>query len=419
MRIRSCLLLVGLLGCDSLWRSSLIPNPERCDVTPTVCTADQVCDASTGSCVSPSSPDGGAGRCGVRWQSSPASASFQSQSLLVSMGSAGDLVSIGLGDLDGNGTLDLAAVSDSGSLWSFLGAGSGAFSALTSASLSGTAGQLRLADLNGDGRADLVVSNTSARLLRTSVANPDGSFAAAMTTSVANLGRAVCVAELDRSGRPDVAVALDGSNGLAVLIGDGSGGLAAPQGIPNSRAASLLTAADFNGDGLADLAALEIGGSDFQIYLNNNAGSSYLRRSSALPNGQYGYGMVSADFDCDGHADLAMGTTGNNRIAVYFGDGQGRFAASSSVATAAEPRELVAGDLDGDGNPDIGFFDQYGDVYVLPGRGTRDFVATPQRITGPQATASLQLADVNKDGKADLVLVHQYKSVMTLLNSTP
>lgn len=138
------LLLVAMLGCDALWSSSLIPNPQRCDVTPSVCAASEVCDVGSGLCKAAVVP--GATRCGVAWRTGTAAASFQTTTTLVSTGTAGDLVSIALGDLDGNGRLDLAAVSDAGTLWTYLGSGAGQLASLGTASIGGTAGLLRLAD---------------------------------------------------------------------------------------------------------------------------------------------------------------------------------------------------------------------------------------------------------------------------------
>lgn len=419
MRNSLWIVLAGALGCDSLWSSSLIPNPQRCDVTPDVCPQGHVCDAATGRCLATTAAAPSA-RCSPPWRTAQSPAGFAGSAFVVSMSTVEDVVSIALGDLDGSGTLDLAAAGNQGTLWSFLGTGTGQFNAHNTNNLGGPASLLRLADLNSDGRGDFLVSNIGLRQVHTFLAASDGGFGMASVRAVANLGGAFAVADLNRSGGLDVAAALDGTNGWSVLLGDGSGGLAAGQGVPNSRALSSLVSGDFNGDGTVDLATIATGESSVYVYYNrDNSSQTYMRQEYPLATGQYAYGITSGDFDCDGRLDLAIGTTGNNRIALLFGNGQGGFPALASLSTAAEPRELVAGDIDGDGATDIVFFDQYGDLYVVSSRGTRSLSVPPQRISGASATASLQIADVNKDGKADLAMVEQYKSLRVLLNTTP
>jgi hypothetical protein len=419
MRMFCWLLLAGLSSCDALWMSSLVPNPLRCDVTASVCAPEQVCDLSSGTCVDARADDGHSTHCGRPWRTGSAAASFQRFSTLVSTGTAGDLVSVSLGDLDGNGIPDLAAVSDAGTLWAYLGSGDGQLTLRGSESPGGSAGLLRLADLNGDGRADFVVSNPGSNQLRTILSTTDGGFGAAVTVPVTGLRGAFTVADLDRSGHPDVAAALTGNSGLAVLIGDGSGGLASAQGVANSRSASSVLSGDFDGDGLSDLAALEANGGEVQVYLNNNAGQSYLRRSTPLPDPLSARSAASGDFDCDGRLDLALATAFRERILILFGDGQGRFSAATSATTAAEPRELAVADFDGDGNLDIAYFDTTGELFTLRGNGNRQLTGPPVPVLGAQVSASLQVSDVNRDGKPDLVGVWQQKSVAAWLNTTP
>lgn len=68
---------------------------------------------------------------------------------------------LGAGDLDGDGHADLAAISDEGKTWIFLGAGDGTFTREESAEIPDMDGgctgySLELADLDGDGRDEFV-----------------------------------------------------------------------------------------------------------------------------------------------------------------------------------------------------------------------------------------------------------------------
>lgn len=273
--------------------------------------------------------------------------------------------------------------------------------------------------MNGDGRADFLVSDTTAKQLLAISSTTDGGFGTTNNQSVPTLQGVFALSDMDRSGTIDVVAGLDGSEGLAVLAGNGNGTFGASQTVVNSRRLTSLCTADFNQDGLIDVAATSRGDGNFYVYLNSANGQAYPRRFTSLPDDRYAYALACGDFDCDGKPDVVIGTTGQNRIAVFFGDGSGQFSASVSSGTTAEPRDVLVGDIDGDGRNDIVFYDQYGDVQAVLGSGSRVQLAAAQAISGPRATASLQIGDVNRDGKPDLLLVDQYKTVMTLLNSTP
>lgn len=418
MRLASLMVCLCLLGCEALWNTSLVPNPERCDVSPEPCGTGLVCDSSSGRCVSPLNEPSTSPRCGVPWRAGQAAASFQLRPLSVATSTGADLISISVGDLDNDGHVDLGAVSLNTTLWSFRGSGDGSFVPLAMGSGGSSPRMLRLVDFNADRRADFLISNRSAKELRCTLAAPDGQFATSATGAVSGLPGHFVVGDFDQNSTLDVVALQQGASDIALLLGDGQGGLGAGQNLSNTRVGTVLTSADFNEDGAPDLAAINTGAGELQVYLNRGS-PSFLRQDLPLAGGLYAYWLTVGDFDCDGHADLAIGTTGQNRILVLYGDGQGRFPATVSVNLSAEPRELAAADFDGDGLIDIAYYDQYGDVFLLQAAPSRQFPSAPQAIVGPKATASLQVADVNLDGRADLLMVQQYLSVMTLLNTTP
>src|SRR5204862_391597 len=63
--------------------------------------------------------------------------------------------------------------------------------------------------------------------------------------------------------------------------------------------------------------------------------------------------VVSADFDQDGHADLALGYAGLAWVDLYLGDGQGGFTRAAPIPTAGPTLALVAADVDGHGRLDL------------------------------------------------------------------
>ena len=133
--------------------------------------------------------------------------------------SATDASVAALGDLNGDGKLDLGVVENSGTarqLVLLFGDGTGHF---TPQSLSNTAGIFRVAsaDMNGDGSLDLVATGTS--FLGVLLGDGAGHFANPTFFS-APTALELRVADLNGDGRADVALAMQraGAGGAAVML---------------------------------------------------------------------------------------------------------------------------------------------------------------------------------------------------------
>ena len=119
--------------------------------------------------------------------------------------------------------------------------------------------------------------------------------------------------------------------------------------------------------------------------------------------------VAIADFNRDGHKDLLL--TVGTHLQTSFGDGSGKFRTipDRDLDMSERATEMAIGDLNGDGYPDVvtADHDRYS-VSVFLGDGRGAFTPAPGSPFWPKHgqhphTHSLLLADLNNDGKLDLV----------------
>jgi len=124
--------------------------------------------------------------------------------------------------------------------------------------------------------------------------------------------------------------------------------------------------------------------------------------------------LLVGDVNEDGRPDLLVASAPIRQIAVLLGQGDGRFAARAGgpLDVPEPPTEMAAGDINRDGHLDlaIGSHDSYR-VLLLLGDGRGAFAAAPgsplAMKEGKQPhTHGLEIADFNNDGHPDLATVN-------------
>lgn len=231
--------------------------------------------------------------------------------------------------------------------------------------------------------------------------------------------RVVC-AKFTNSGNWDLAIADYPANNVTVLLGNGDGTFRSPKtfSVPSPVG---LAAGDFDGDGKADLVVAESGGtgtSYIGIFLSEGDGS--FRGVATYELGIEAGGVTTADFNRDGHLDVAAVTTdGNNGgiVAVFFGSGEGKMAKPTKYKVLL-PYGIAAGDLNEDGIPDLAVTaGTYGAVSVLLNKANGRFGTPVGWDAGGGEAHGIAIADLRHDGKQDLVVANASRGMVVLLNN--
>jgi hypothetical protein len=294
--------------------------------------------------------------------------------------------------------------------------------AVTYGSGGGGAQSLAVADVNGDGVPDLAIANIYSNTLGILLGNSDGTFQAAATYGSGGYGTAsVAVADVDGDGRPDLLVANECaipissgvcySNGsVGVLLGNGDGTFQTALSYdPGRPVSNSIAVADFNGDGNPDVVVGNFNDS-VGILLGNGDGTFQL---GAIYSSQAEFSVAVADVNGDRKPDLLVANLYND-VAMLLGNGDGTFQPAVVYNPGGfDASSIVAHDVNGDGKPDLLItnwfvnnqdFKADGVVGVLLGNGDGTFKPAVTYDSGGLQPSSIAVADMNGDGKPDLLV---------------
>jgi Big-like domain-containing protein/VCBS repeat protein len=300
-----------------------------------------------------------------------------------------------------------------------------------------------VADLNGDGKPDIIVANACGNssncnyrfgfdgTVAVLLGNGDGTVQpAASYASGGETPVSVAVADANGDGKPDIIVANKCASGTNCNSGNGSVGILLGNGDGTFQAAIIynsggfmavsLAVADFNGDGRLDLAVAHSYGADaiccsspaLGVLLGNGDGTFQ-------PAVMYVWGgqtsIAVGDVNGDHRPDLVVTTPPSNLadsgVEIFLGNGDGSFQPPVVYDTGSPfPQSVAIADLNKDGRMDLVV--DYGVnnagmdslVGILLGNGDGTFQGAVTYDSGVKAAISVTVSDVDGDVRPDLLL---------------
>jgi hypothetical protein len=366
-----------------------------------------------------------------------------------------DALSVVVADVNGDGKADLAVVNEdpdngyfsAGQVGVLLGNGDGTFQTAVAYASGGYGPDwVAVGDVNGDGKPDLVVAHVCADILCVSggslgvlTGNGDGTFNAPMSyASGGDYARSVVLTDVNGDGKPDLLVA--NSSDVGVLLGNGDGTFRTAISYSPGGQGNAVVVGDVNGDGKPDMLVTECSNSNCDVGVLLGNGDGTFHAAAVYDDGtSFVNSVVAADVNGDGKLDLLVGnwcgngSLCNGTVGVLLGNGDGTFLPPASYTSGgADAYSVAVGDVNGDGKLDLLVANQCasvsnctnGVVGVLLGNGDGTFQPAVTYAFGGvgelgqsgQGAYSLAVADVNGDGKLDLLVANQCASVSNCTN---
>ena len=225
-------------------------------------------------------------------------------------------------------------------------------------------------------------------------------------------------------------VAVGRAEAVRVLPGTANGTFGAPSG-PYAAGNDALRAAvgDVDGDGTQDLVV--IGHFDNAFHVRRGLGGGQYGEAVRYSLRNHGRQLVVADLNGDHFDDVVAVHDGSGQpiwVSVFLGTAGGALRPTWELGTQyTTSREAVVGDFDADGRRDvaIGAADDRASLLVFRGLGTGELTAPlalpPAPVSTPGAsdgTDGVAAADLNGDGRDDLVVAHSDPARVTVRIAT-
>lgn len=330
-----------------------------------------------------------------------------------------------LDDLDVDGDIDVITANNElgAGLSTLLNRGDGTLAPGIAHIQGGEVFSVAPGDFDADGDLDIVAADASGQQVQLVWNSGNATYDSSTVIEIPGKPWFVTAADLDGVEGDDVVAAIRGTGVVTILRNFADGRFAVEDRVVVAGGPTAVAVADLDGDARLDIAVSSVGAARVTTLMNRGtfndgtADFSEERRFALTTPPNF---VTAADYDGDGHMDLAVASAEASDVTVLWNRGDATFEASPPLETGlAVAMSLTSGDLDGDGLPEIITVHPSTDtIGILLNAAGRDFRATGGRATGQgRGPRFAQAADLDGRGELDITTAnHDSFSVTVFLN---
>lgn len=266
-------------------------------------------------------------------------------------------------------------------------------------------------DINNDGNMDLIFTGaltqeSAVRAFTVFLGDGNGGSISINTTQTEECcHNGLLCQDLNNDGNADVIVTNTNPGTITIYFGNGSGNFLNPTDLFVGTRPQGIVAADLNNDSKIDIGVVRAYSNSMSVLFGT--GNGMFSSVTNIPIGEgTAYKIRSADFNLDGKIDLVFNYVTNTAntdgfVKVLINNGTGNsFTAATYLVSTDFTDDLITADLNDDGKMDIVATDRLGSIKILFGNGDGSFLSTSYPTNN--RPARLTAADFNGDGNLDI-----------------
>jgi len=333
-------------------------------------------------------------------------------------------VSVATADFNGDGNIDVASASQTGSTVSVIptiGAGTFMVAGRISLATGAYPTSLVVGDFNRDGKLDVAATDEGTDDISVTRGNGNGTFQTPTYTATGNLSapQSLTVVDTNHDLWPDI-VSVTALNTMSVLQNNGAGGFNATNGITLGvcDGSDWITSGEINGDTNRDvLFTCEVSYHMCTKRGTGGTGSSAFGATVCTYLDPAPEGITTGYFNFDNLQDVAVASLNSNWLDIGASDGFGGLQdIPGTFPTGLCPRGVVTADLNGDGYDDLVAANSCSaTVSSLLGDGGGVFTFPSIETVAGDAPTAVAVADFNLDGKLDIASANTNSNDISLL----
>src|SRR5215203_4080887 len=303
------------------------------------------------------------------------------------------------------------------------GCPSASFAPVTSFATLNSPLAITVGDFNNDGFVDIISSNVDATI-SIALGNGTGQYVTSSRPFTGLFTKNIANGDFNGDNKLDLVAANFNTNNIAVLPGNGDGTFGSPVFYNTASSSTAVVVGGFN----------NLNQKTVSVLLGNGNGTFAapaafsINTDPLVPMSPVSIGV--GDFNSDGKLDVVTANSGPcstsncDNVSVLLGNGNGGLGQPTVFPVNTQNfsfqlTSVAVGDVNGDGSLDlvtVAFNSQY--ASVLLGTGTGSFGPPVNYFIQERIADNAQyttLADVNKDGRLDIITMHGRFSISILL----